>query len=316
MRLAVVGKGGSGKTVMAGLLANRACQQGWPVLAIDADINQTLGSVLGLPDVALAALPSLGTEQNFLKDHIRGDNLSIMSNNHIVKTTPPGSGSGFVTFAQNDPVLNHYAYSSGNLRFIKVGGFEQSDIGTHCYHSKTGAVELLLNHLQDDQNDLVVVDMTAGADAFASGLFTRFDITLLMVEPTFQSVSVYRQYKEYAAKYQINIRVVGNKIHDQADRNFIVAHTADDLIGYLTFSPFIKARDRGEAALESDIEPENVGIIDDILSLLCAHKRNWNRYWSQAISFHLKNAESWANAYTGVDLSKQIQKEYLEKWTA
>ena len=29
-----------------------------------------------------------------------------------------------------------------------------------------------------------MVDMTAGADSFASGLFTRFDLTFLVCEPT------------------------------------------------------------------------------------------------------------------------------------
>ena len=42
--------------------------------------------------------------------------------------------------------------------------------------------------------------MTAGADAFASGLFTRFDLTVLVSEPTRRGVGVYRQYAEHAAE--------------------------------------------------------------------------------------------------------------------
>jgi CO dehydrogenase maturation factor len=52
--------------------------------------------------------------------------------------------------------------------------------------------------------------MTAGADAFASGLFTRFDVTFLVAEPTKQGVSVYLQYTEYAREYDVNICVIGN----------------------------------------------------------------------------------------------------------
>ena len=33
-----------------------------------------------------------------------------------------------------------------------------------CYHAKTGAVELYLNHLADGPGEYVVVDCTAGAD--------------------------------------------------------------------------------------------------------------------------------------------------------
>ena len=72
-----------------------------------------------------------------------------------------------------------------------------------CYHSKVGAVELLLNHLVDGPGEYVVVDMTAGADSFASGLFTRFDVTFLVCEPTLRSVGVYRQYVGYARDFGV-----------------------------------------------------------------------------------------------------------------
>ncbi|MEU1165919.1 hypothetical protein ABZ372_38030, partial [Streptomyces sp. NPDC005921] len=93
-----------------------------------------------------------------------------------------------------------------------TGAFAESDLGVACYHSKLGAVELYLNHLVDGPGEYVVVDMTAGADAFASGLFTRFDMTFLVVEPTRKSLSVYRQYRDHAAEFGIPVAVVGNKV--------------------------------------------------------------------------------------------------------
>lgn len=316
MRLAVVGKGGSGKTTLTSLLIEFAIHQGQTVLGIDADINQTLGAVLGLPENILSTLPSLGSDQNFLKDYVRGDNRLIQTGLHVVKTTPPAEGSGLVSITPDDPVLSHYAYKAPPFYFMQVGGFAQDDIGTHCYHSKTGAVELFLNHLKDGRDEIVIVDMTAGADAFASGLFTRFDLTLLIVEPTLQALSVYQQYKSYASAYGLQIAVVGNKVADQADKDFIRRHVGEDLAGFISLSPAIKARDRGEPLLVEDLEESNRLLLQKIIALLCAQTRDWSRYWDQAISFHLKNAESWANAHTGTDLSRQIQREYLEKWTA
>lgn len=71
---------------------------------------------------------------------------------------------------------------------------------------------MLLNHLLDDHSEYVVVDMTAGADSFASGLFTKFDLTFLVVEPTIKSLDVFRQYKHYAQDYEVKIKVIGNKV--------------------------------------------------------------------------------------------------------
>ena len=84
-------------------------------------------------------------------------------------------------------------------RLLATGPFEDDDLGVACYHSKTGAVELYLNHLVDGPGEYVVVDCTAGADSFASGLFTRFDLTVLVAEPTRKGISVYRQWQGYAA---------------------------------------------------------------------------------------------------------------------
>ncbi|HEY0901855.1 MAG TPA: hypothetical protein VGD95_07005, partial [Micavibrio sp.] len=312
MRLATVGKGGSGKTTLASLLAALLAARQQTVCAIDADINQTLGSVLGIDEGILRALPGLGAAPAFLKNYLRGSRDLA----HVVKTTLPGPDSALLSLDPAHPVMRHYAHQHQGILLMQAGGFDDQDIGTHCYHSKTGMVELWLNHLLDGADEFVIVDMTAGADAFASGLFTRFDLTLLVVEPTRQSVSVYQQYKQYAAAYDLNIRVVGNKVADARDEEFIRAHCGADVIGCLRPCALVKARDRGEEAPLSLLEPHNRAVLEDIIHILCAQRRDWARYWEQAIEFHLKNAESWANAYTGTDLSRQIQREYLKKLAA
>ena len=47
MRLAFVGKGGSGKTRLSSMLVRHLAGAGLPVIAIDADINQHLAEALG-----------------------------------------------------------------------------------------------------------------------------------------------------------------------------------------------------------------------------------------------------------------------------
>ncbi len=57
-RLAVCGKGGSGKTSVAGILARAFARRGRRVLAIDADSNPNLALTLGIPrDEAERILP-------------------------------------------------------------------------------------------------------------------------------------------------------------------------------------------------------------------------------------------------------------------
>ena len=48
-KLAVVGKGGAGKTVLAALLARALSERGLMVLAVDLDLSPGLAVALGLP---------------------------------------------------------------------------------------------------------------------------------------------------------------------------------------------------------------------------------------------------------------------------
>ncbi len=60
LRLAIAGKGGSGKTTIAGTLARVLGESGRLVVAVDADTNPNLAATLGLPPdraTAIAGLP-------------------------------------------------------------------------------------------------------------------------------------------------------------------------------------------------------------------------------------------------------------------
>lgn len=62
MRIAVAGKGGSGKTTIAATLARSLARQGRQVLAIDADSNPNLGVALGVQSADVLSLPGLPAE--------------------------------------------------------------------------------------------------------------------------------------------------------------------------------------------------------------------------------------------------------------
>ena len=51
MKLAVVGKGGSGKTTTSSVIARTLARNGMPVVALDCDSNPNLGISLGVGDL-------------------------------------------------------------------------------------------------------------------------------------------------------------------------------------------------------------------------------------------------------------------------
>jgi CO dehydrogenase maturation factor len=79
MKIAFVGKGGSGKTTISALFTRYLAAQGVPVLAIDADINQHLSEALGLSREQIGGLKPLAAEIGRIKEYVRGSNTRISS---------------------------------------------------------------------------------------------------------------------------------------------------------------------------------------------------------------------------------------------
>lgn len=59
MKLAVAGKGGSGKTTIAGTLARVMAERGFRVVAIDDDSNPNLALTVGVAAESASELPAL-----------------------------------------------------------------------------------------------------------------------------------------------------------------------------------------------------------------------------------------------------------------
>lgn len=316
MKVAFVGKGGSGKTTLSSLFSRYLATRNLPVIAIDADINQHLGVALGLDEAKAAELPAMGLEINIIKDYLRGSNPRINSASSMMKTTPPGSGSRLLRVTEQNPIYDYFQYEVDGVRLLATGPFDESDLGIKCYHSKVGAVELILNHLLDEAGEYVVVDMTAGADSFASGMFTKFDMTFLVVEPTLKGLSVYRQYKAYAKDFDVKIGVVGNKIEGNDDIDFLRQHVGDDLLAYISRSDYVRSMEKGRHLPLGQLETENTTTLARLLLEVDSTTKDWERFYRQTVEFHRRNALSWANARAGEDLTRQIDPSFALKPTA
>ncbi|TFV32647.1 ATP-binding protein [Streptomyces sp. T1317-0309] len=317
MKIAFVGKGGSGKTTLSSLFIRHLAAAGATVVAVDADINQHLGAALGLEEDEAAALPAMGDRLRLIKDYLRGRNPRIASADTMIKTTPPGEGSRLLRVAGGQPGVRRLRAPGGARRRRRPPD------GHRTVHGRRPGGRLL--PLQDGSGGTLPQPSggrpgrvrggrhDGGSDSFASGMFTRFDMTFLVAEPTRKGVSVYRQYKEYARDFGVALKVVGNKVHGQDDIDFLRTEVGDDLLVTVGQSDWVRSMEKGRPPRFELLEDANRRSLRTLRAAADAMYgvRDWQRYTRQMVHFHLKNAASWGNERTGADLAAQIDPGFV-----
>ncbi len=273
MRIAFVGKGGSGKTTLSALFAQHLSKSKKPVLIFDADLNIHLPELMGLKDLISPDMHISKQEvSTSIKKYLIGKNEEIKNLSDLKKTTLPGEGSNLINMKNlEESILRPYLAQEDNLYLAVVGTYEDEKIGKSCYHGNLVIFENILNHLIDNSG-YVVADMVAGVDAFANTLHSQFDVLALIVEPTKRSIEVFEHYKHLAEQSNVhrNLFVIANKIRSEADRKFIDEHIPkEQFIGYFEESEYLRNTEQTSSPLDiNSLENENINLLEKIKNTL------------------------------------------------
>jgi CO dehydrogenase maturation factor len=230
MKLAIAGKGGSGKTTIAGILARLIARRGVDVLAIDADLNPNLAHVLGLgPDEAA---------------HIRQLPLDAVKRHGV------GAGARLeLTTPAEELVLDYGVDCPDKVRLLCMA--EPHKAGTGCMCSSHEAVRVLLRELAADDR-FVIADMEASPEHLTRATPEAVEVMLAVAEPYFRSLEAARRQTWLARDLGIaRIAVVANKIRDARDSQAITEfcdHHGLELLGSVPYDGILGEADRARRA--------------------------------------------------------------------
>jgi CO dehydrogenase maturation factor len=305
MRISFVGKGGSGKSTLSALFINYLLAQQLKVLAIDADLNVHLEALLDaeVPDLAQPQLVQK------LKQFVAGTNLRVEPTK-VIKTTPPGKGSNLIKLADTDGILSEIGYTRDNLTLVKAGSPLKNDIGIRCYHNNIEVIEILLSHLDDQPDEFVVADMVAGVDGFTHTMHMQFDRHLFVLEPTYESLSVYRQYYELASASGIadSVILIANKVEDASDLDFF----RENNLTPQYILPYTKALKRkGTIGTDAVGDLSEFGkVFAKLYADLIKIKPDKNSRLHALHDLHLQNTRKKSTVAVHGDLSTQIDPDF------
>lgn len=187
MKIAVCGKGGSGKSALVTLLATAMRDKGLKPLVVDCDeSNSGLYLMLGLAQPPTPIMELLGGKKG-IKERLK-------------PKYSPGESAETNVLAREKVLLGDipspYVARKDGLRLVSTGKIVQALEGCACPIGVLGRE--FLKKLELAADEVVIVDMEAGVEHFGRGLETSVDTVLVAVEPSMESITLAERIKHLA----------------------------------------------------------------------------------------------------------------------
>jgi len=237
VKVAVSGKGGVGKTLIAAGLAYAFANKGFKTIAIDADPSPNLALTLGL---------SLEEARKI---------VPISENKQLVefKTSTGYAGVFRLTFTVDDIVRDYSVKTPFGVSLIVMGTVRS--MGSGCTCPANAVIRSLLRHLVVERNEAVVLDMEAGVEHLGRGTAQHVDTMLVVVNANMKSLETAKRIHELGVKAGMKrVFLVGNKIENEAQKGTVENFVKENGLEVLDFLPFdskvVDAEMRGETPLK------------------------------------------------------------------
>jgi CO dehydrogenase maturation factor len=219
MKIAISGKGGVGKTLLAALLCREFARSGYSVIAIDADPDANLAAALHFPH------PESITPISDLNDLIE-------------ERTGARPGQAAAFFKLNPEVSDlpdNYSLEHDGIRLMVMGRIKRG--GTGCYCPEGALLQALLSHLLVHRDEVVILDMEAGIEHLSRGTARAVDRLIIVVEPGRLSIDTAHRIAGLAGDIGLqNIAAVGNKVQGRDDEKRLrVKLSGLNLVGFIPY---------------------------------------------------------------------------------
>lgn len=230
MKIAITGKGGVGKTTFSSMLSRLFADDGYRVVAVDADPDANLGLALGFPKDVYEDIVPISDMKNLVSERTAAETGTF---NKMFKLNP-----------KVDDIPDKFCKEHKGVKLLTLGTVDSG--GSGCVCPEHVLLKRLCSHLILQNKDVVIMDMEAGIEHLGRGTAQGVDAFIVVVEPGERSLQTYRKVKKLGNDIGVKkVFVVGNKIRNKSDEEFVTSNLQDgELLGFVYYNQDVIDSDR------------------------------------------------------------------------
>lgn len=256
MKIAITGKGGVGKTTFSSMLSRMFAEDGYRVVAVDADPDANLALALGFPRDVYDSIVPISEMKKLVSERTAAETGTF---NKMFKLNP-----------KVDDIPENFCKEHNGVRLLTLGTVDSG--GSGCVCPEHVLLKRLCSHLILQNKDVVVMDMEAGIEHLGRGTASGVDAFVVVVEPGERSLQTYRKVKKLSNDIGVEkVFVVGNKVRNKEDEEFIISNLEDgESLGFIYYNQDVINSDRSnQSPYDTSNETKNqVKFIKDRLMSL------------------------------------------------
>ncbi|MFC2157105.1 AAA family ATPase [Acidobacteriota bacterium] len=241
MKIAVTGKGGTGKTSFSGVFAHLFHREGYSVLAVDADPDANLASALGFPEEIIRENKPVAEQRKLIKERTGAN--------------PKEFGQLFKINPTVDDIPDEFSVKYKGIKLLTLGAVRQGGDGCAC--PENVLLKNLLSEIFLYRKEVVIVDMEAGIEHLGRATTKAVDLMLIITEPGSRSLETARDIIRMGKELGIrNFGVIGNKFRNREQESWLKEQLpANMLWGFIPYDDKLAMADLEQKSVFDCLTP-------------------------------------------------------------
>ena len=229
MKLAITGKGGTGKSTIAGILTHYYKNDGYKVLAVDADPDANLASAIGIPAEKASSIIPISEQRKLIKERTGAN--------------PGQFGQLFKMNPTVHDIPDEFCIDYQGIKLLVMGAIRKGGSGCAC--PENVLLRSLLSEIILNRDEVIIVDMEAGIEHLGRATARSIDKMIIIVEPGSRSISTAKTIMRMAKEIAIqSLVIVGNKLQDEKQKEWISKKfSQDQILGMISYHEIIRDAD-------------------------------------------------------------------------